>query len=559
MVRVLEASTASVRSHSTAASSLSQLDITPDVETVVEISRTLALEKVGSSSWRKLGRALRRLRDAAYAKAVSSERKGDVRSSFTSIISTEVMEALALELVRAEAWRTEVLPRALRSSPEMFAVNPATTYAASIALHRECVVLNIFELVAHDSEGWSSIASDEVAAELCDYCHRAIARLVSETPLNDELTASMESRIAEVEFSLSMSALGVLRGITDSIQDLPISICSRLLDSCDATSALAAAVDSKPWMRRSRDGTLRLYIDGSWHEVTKSEEWDVFSGVSKCEAQVWLALRTLVCDARFAWDDRGVAMAERLRRRLNEPIIDQIPVLSDLAATLDRAIALNASHKTKATRGFVLEIIPCLRAQVFSGGSERFEEAARTMLMEHFNPRNTDFARSIAEDALDLASETVSSNVSIEFDVEKYRSRSVHIDILRERQSLSSTEVSFDTILTLDCDFDKEPPRQIMTSTSKLRALRRKLVIDDKARSTTLPPFDGKIRVSLNARTVSEPVSLRHTAGASRVWITVGSVTNHGFAVQIRLDVDRTQGSAVRYCVGEALASVVTL
>jgi hypothetical protein len=145
----------------------------------------------------------------------------------------------------------------------------------------------------------------------------------------------------------------------------------------------------------------------------------------------------------------------------------------------------------------------------------------------------------------------------MEFDVEKSHSRFVRIDILRERRSLSATEVSFDAILTLECDFDEEPPRQITTCTSQLRCLRRKLVIDDKTRSTTLPPFDGKIRVSLNARTVSESVRLRSTAGASRAWITVGSVTNNGFALQIRLDVDQSQASSTRYRVGEAYVSVV--
>lgn len=538
----------------------SSTDVADDVRTIAAAHvascdrphRVLA--NVGSSSWREVRRATRRIRDAAHAEAVSNASGRDEHFVLSTISGSDVLsEALTMELLRAEAWRADVLPRAMRRAPETFATNPVLVYAVYLALHQECVVCNIFELVVHESREWAKSVTDDVAAELCDYCQRALARLAGDTAaLLDADTDSLEFRIREIEFVLSMSALGVLRGITEAMDDLALSVRSRLLDSRDVSSALVTILDTRPWTRRRRDGVLQLYVDGVWREVSKSEEWDVACRVSKCEAQAWLALRALMCDAQFSWDDRRVAAATKLRRRLNESTIDQIPVLMELASIIDRAAGLDAPPPAN-TRGFVLEVIPSLRARVIAGGSELFEDAAKKMLEEHFNPNDSDFATRVAEEAIDIASGVSNEEAPIE-DITAHTRSVVRIDVLRERRSLSSSEVSFDAILAIECYFTDDEPSEVHTKTSKTRALRRRLRFDDDARNTPLSPFDGKIRVALDARTVAAPVRLR--AGPDpRAWITVGSVQIDGFALQLRLDADRDRSSAA-YRVADAYISI---
>ncbi|CEF96919.1 unnamed product [Ostreococcus tauri] len=529
----------------------SSTDVADDVRTIAAAHvascdrphRVLA--NVGSSSWREVRRATRRIRDAAHAEAVSNAIGRDEHFVLSTISGSDVLsEALTMELLRAEAWRADVLPRAMRRAPETFATNPVLVYAVYLALHQECVMCNILS---------SLCTSRGNGRRLCDYCQRALARLAGDTPaLLDADTDSLEFRIREIEFVLSMSALGVLRGITEAMDDLALSVRSRLLDSRDVSSALVTILDTRPWTRRRRDGVLQLYVDGVWREVSKSEEWDVACRVSKCEAQAWLALRALMCDAQFSWDDRRVAAATKLRRRLNESTIDQIPVLMELASIIDRAAGLDAPPPANA-RGFVLEVIPSLRARVIAGGSELFEDAAKKMLEEHFNPNDSDFATRVAEEAIDIASGVSNEEAPIE-DITAHTRSVVRIDVLRERRSLSSSEVSFDAILAIECYFTDDEPSEVHTKTSKTRALRRRLRFDDDARNTSLSPFDGKIRVAMDARTVAAPVRLR--AGPDpRAWITVGSVQIDGFALQLRLDADRDRSSAA-YRVADAYISI---
>ena len=566
MVRVRETNASSNASSNSTPRDRSR--VIADVAALREtVDSTANVEDVGSCTWRARRAATRRLRAVAYEEAIGG-RESD-RDSVASIVSSArdgvVEEGLVRDLLRAETWRVETLPRATRlARAETENDDGALAYALYLTAYHETVVCNLLELVVFANGGeWMVSASDEVTAELVDYCHRAATRVVGDRDDgrdDDEAMTLVERRVEEIEFALSMTCLGILRSVTDVIEDVSLGVRARLLDSLDVVSALATLLEKKPWIRRTRDdeAALEIYTDGVWRRVGKAEEWDASLRVQKYEAQVWLSLRALLCDAscrrKYAWDEHRKSTVLKLGRYLNEKKMDQLPVLRDLVDVLEEIRALDVTN-VDASRGFILEIVPSLRRAFTSKSPEYFDRVAATMLRERFNTESPDFKRAIAEDLLEACEtlSTTSGEASTALETpwttteDSNAAAPVRVDIMRERRSLSDSEISFDLIRALEYDFTEDDPVEVRTRSTRTRGLRRKLSprIDRGRRDDPLPAFDGKIRVTHDARTITTSVSLRALAhGNSHAWITIGALAADGFAAQLRLDADRPGDAA---------------
>jgi hypothetical protein len=261
--------------------------------------------------------------------------------------------------------------------------------------------------------------------------------------------------------------------------------------------------------------------------------------VQKCEAQVWLALRSLLCDSAFAWDETRKSLATRVRRHLNESKIDQLPVLRDLKHVLDEVIVRNLDGVCAASR-LAIEIVPKYRrALTRNRSTEYYDNVARMMLHERFDAH---FMASIAEDILSTCDVTTDVAKSSSPASSTADAAPVTIDILRERKTLDSASASFDTVHVLEFDFVEDvAPREVRAHAARVRGLRRALVrrasrADD---AVELPrAFDGKIRVNFDARTITSTLTLRPwttTAHQPSFWITIGALAVDGFAAQLRL------------------------
>jgi hypothetical protein len=538
------------------ASSFSTTDVADAIKTLVaredadEEEDFGSIADVGSSRWRRRRLAIHRLRARAFEDARDEEEHGNgddsIRrpSTATALVrSSELMETLVVELARAETWRDECAPRMrAMSTPSSMTT---TSYAIYLVRYHESVVCNLFELVL---SGCSTSALDEVeddvAAELADYCLRRIvwlsAREGGEKSDDDDDSASTTP-----DFTLSMSALAIARCLAASPRLLGQTRRDALAE------ALAPLLDSKPWIQRERHNSsiIKVYVDGSWTEDIS--EWDANTRVQKCEAQVWLALRSLLCDPAFAWDETRKSLAARVRKHLNESTMDQIPVLRDLKHVLDEVMVRNLDGVHVASR-LAIEIVPKYRRALTQNGSaEYYESVAAIMLRERFDAI---FMASIAEDILstcemttDVAAKTTSAAPSSSSGDEA----PVKIDILRERKTLDSASTSFDTVHVFEYDFAKDrAPNEVRAKTSHTRGLRRALASrssNDGAEVELPCAFDGKIRVNFDARTITAPLTLRRSATTEdkpSVWITVGALAVDGFAAQLRLDRSPRGGDA---------------
>jgi len=567
-VRVRETNAPTNASSSNASTPRDRSRVVADVAALREtVDSTATVEDVGSCAWRARRAATRRLRGVAYEEAMGGRERD--RESVASVVSSArdgvVEEGLVRDLLVSETWRVETLPR-LAGAATARDDDGALAYALYLTAYHETVVCNLLELVVFANGGeWMVSASDEVSAELVDYCHRAATRVVGDRrdgrDDDDDGMTVVERRVEEIEFALSMTCLGILRSVTDVIADVSLGVRARLLDTLDVVSALATLLEKKPWIRRTRDdeAALEIYTDGAWRRVGKAEEWDASLRVQKYEAQVWLSLRALLCDAscrrKYAWDEHRKSTVLKLGRYLNETKMDQLPVLRDLADALEEIRALDVTNVADASRGFILEIVPSLRRAFTSKSPEYFDRVAATMLRERFNTESPDFKRAIAEDLLE-ACETLSTTpgeTSTALETPRTTTKDsnaaapVRVDIMRERQSLSDSEISFDLIRALEYDFTEDDPVEVRTRSTRTRGLRRKLSprIDQGRRDDPLPAFDGKIRVTHDARTITTSLSLRALAhGNSHAWITIGALAADGFAAQLRLDAHRPGDAA---------------
>ena len=518
--------------------------------------RTFALESVGSCAWREQRADIARLRALAYDDAVNTGAADDdsdgagVRDAVAHVLMrTQKFETLVRELLCAETWRVEALPRALELEPAL-TQDVVMNFAIYLTIYHESVLCNLLELTLFEQGAYEDV-SDDAVAELADYCHRALVRLnasAKATALDDD-SQSLASKITDVEFATSLSALGILRSITDTLSERTLGVQARLLDSYDALGVLTPLLDSKPWLRRSPDGNhMQQYDNGVWYDVNKADEWDKTVRIGKYEAQVWLAAHALLCEPscrrKYQWDETRKATVLRLKKHLNESKVDQLPVLRDIARVLDE-LSINAPQLPQdVSQGrFILEVIPTIRTELTHGVD--YHDLAQQMIRTHFNVNSSELKRDLAADLISaceiLTPPERKAQTSIESAPNTKSSSVVKIDILRERRSLSSSEISYDAVCALEYDIDGDPT-EVYTKTSNARGLRRKLKrreVDDAHQQSTanFRPFDGKIRITYESRMISSILRLRPTIDHDKpnMWITVGALKTDGFAAQLKL------------------------
>ena len=202
MVRVRETNASSNASSN--ASPRDRSRVAFDVAALRErVDAIASVEDVGSYAWRARRAATRRLRAVAYEEAMDG-RECD-RDSVASVVSSAgdgiVEEGLVRDLLRAETWRVETLPRATRLAARETTTTEeddgALAYALYLTAYHETVVCNLLELVVFANGGeWMVNASDEVTAELVEYCHRAATRVVGDADdgRDDEAMTLVERR-----------------------------------------------------------------------------------------------------------------------------------------------------------------------------------------------------------------------------------------------------------------------------------------------------------------------------------------------------------------------------
>lgn len=371
----------------------------PEAERMIESLRTFGIEDVGSPAWTTQRESLERLNVQAHHNAVTHS--DEFVKEF--LISHDKIALLVHELLVVEAWKEKVFPHFGRD-----ALNQGmTNMNAYLAHYFEATLCNLLEIAFFHQDACEA-AGDDALLELADYCNRKLVYL--NTAAKDDAEALGMERSAkelvdqkpadefahkerDIRFGAACCALTVLRYLTDYINQVPLCVMARLLDTHDTQMLLVPLLEARPWMRRRKVSgagaggkpITEVFADGRWTEQAREDRLQL----TKCDGQVWLAVNNLTvdakCRAKYRYDDHRKGVMERLKRFFNDVLFDQLPVLKDLQRVLDE-IALSvapASHEVTQGR-LILEQVPEMRNALLKKSDAEWRAVAKQQLSTYF-------------------------------------------------------------------------------------------------------------------------------------------------------------------------------
>eukprot|EP00961_Rhodomonas_salina_P145675 1960974-Rhodomonas_salina.1 len=121
-----------------------------------------------------------------------------------------------------------------------------------------------------------------------------------------------------------MSALTILRFLSENVPSVPLAVISRLLAEQDILLTVVPLLDKRPW-KRTVKGKKEKYDDGRWREEGADDQ----HRLGKTEAQVWLLVNNMLldpdCRRKYEWSEHRKANVMQLSKYFNELLIDQLP------------------------------------------------------------------------------------------------------------------------------------------------------------------------------------------------------------------------------------------
>jgi predicted Zn-ribbon and HTH transcriptional regulator len=339
-----------------------------EAERLVESIEPTTPNDVGSKSWLQQHRALDRLNVQAHHNVVAQTDEFVVEA----LISFEKLPVIVHELILIETWKHMCMPKLQQDFAQTkSAVKPY------LMMYHEAVLCNLLECALFSLSACESVG-DVGIVELVDYCTRKCTFLNS---MSSELVHAphqklspnalkelcetdtgpdLEMKRQAIEFSCSMTSLSILRFITDHMNNLEMSVMSRLINPHDIPMQLVPLLQNAPWDYRTEEGEIKRFIDNKWEVV----DADDALRLNKYQAQVWLSVYNLVMDgnmrAKYDINSHRKSTLMCLRKYFNATLIDQLPVLADLQRTLEELNMMEAPEAANKTF-FVLEQVATMR------------------------------------------------------------------------------------------------------------------------------------------------------------------------------------------------------
>mmetsp|Transcript_38640 Transcript_38640/g.64165 ORF Transcript_38640/g.64165 Transcript_38640/m.64165 type:complete len:437 (+) Transcript_38640:79-1389(+) len=367
-----------------------------EAESAVSNLATFQLKEVGNSRWTRQHEWLQKLNVQAHLNATS---RGD-EYVMEALVSHDKIPVLIHELILMEVYKAKVFPLAKNDLCQ--SDNDVKAY---LLMYNEAVICNLLEITLYHKTACA--AAGDVLVDLADYLYRKIIKLdqkladdayeggvASKKVLDKTREQVLNDNWNTIEFNVCMSALSILRFLTDNIQAIPLSVLTRLLQVHDIICALVPLVERPPWLRREKGGKLLCFEDGNWRSVAAEER----GRVTKPQAQVWLALHNLLCDPectqRYRYDSFRKSTVLRLKSHLHETLLDQIPPLTQLQRSLEYLTMMDPPEAAK-NNVFVLEQIPEIADRILKNVDlgEVLEYQRKHVINQDPETRRQDMAR----------------------------------------------------------------------------------------------------------------------------------------------------------------------
>ncbi|XP_068701854.1 zinc finger MYND domain-containing protein 10-like [Montipora foliosa] len=364
-----------------------QVLLATEAELYIEQLKTYPLKEIGSSKWMAQHEFIEKLNMQAIISA-SSQTDEFVKEL---LITLEKIPILIHELLAIELWKEKVFTKVVDSG-----YNPHTTLPVYFVLFHEATVVSLLETNLFHKEACE--AAGDCILDLADYCLRRITLLIAkqEETVKDEEPLSTKSDFSSVEelkmqereifFTVCIKSVSILRYIIDSLNCLPLSVTTRLLNTHNTPVILVQLVENPPWIKRSKDKLMK-FIDNKWKVISENERLQL----TKTEGQVWLAVYQLLmnedCQRKYEFNSYSKEQILKLRGYMNEVLLDQIPSLMDLQRYLQQ-LAIMETPAIK--RDVILEQVPEIREKLLKDNLGKWEKIAKYQKRAYFTPTAED-------------------------------------------------------------------------------------------------------------------------------------------------------------------------
>ncbi|CAE7949327.1 zmynd10, partial [Symbiodinium sp. KB8] len=364
-------------------------DLTPfEVEHFVQDLQEFKLESVGDPRWLTQHERVEKLNWTAHNQA----KEGLDEFVVDQFNTQEKVPALIYDLMLIEVWKERIWPL-IKAKIAKF--SSLRTY---IPVYHEASVANLLEVCLYHRT--SCEEAGDALVDLVDYCVRKLRYLVC-TP-NDELVRQVASakectewdnvrmldeQFVECEFQICMCVISIIRFLTDHRVAVPLAVTTRLLETHDILLLLVPLMEKAPWVRRNRiNGRIEKFEEHKWQVVEADDE----GRLPKLQSQVWLSIYNLVmdaeCRARYELTSFRRENLLRLRRYINEVVVDQLPPLTNLHRALEE-LSISGQFTGAgdvAPTPFVVELVAEAREAIVRTYEGRWQEVADQQLQTVF-------------------------------------------------------------------------------------------------------------------------------------------------------------------------------
>ena len=153
--------------------------------------------------------------------------------------------------------------------------------------------------------------------------------------LNQSKEADMKQQLDEIDFKATMTCFSLILFITDHIEALPLPIIHQMMENNDIPCALVPLLEIKPWIRKNSKGEEEKFEDQQWTVIKPHER----GKLTKIEAQIWLTIYNMFMtndtSRKYEMTNFRKQNLLRLRKFMNEVLLDQLPMLADMLRGLE--------------------------------------------------------------------------------------------------------------------------------------------------------------------------------------------------------------------------------
>ena len=295
-----------------------------------------------------------------------------------AMVTFDKVEVLIHELLVSELWSKKVFSQVR----DRVIKRRNGSLRCYFVLYHQAILINLLEVILYHD--YVAESAGDAILDLADFCARQVVYLNS-LPRNDDskvetmetirkrirdtdAKTELQNQADDIAFRVAVSSMSVLRYITEHVTKLPLSLMNRLLDTHDVAVSTIPLIENPPWTRRRV--VLRKDKDGKekkekiWEKYDQEGKWNEVKPenllqLTKHEGQVWLILYNILCEGEcrkvYQFTSHRKDSILRVRRYLNEILLDQLPVLSHVQRYLDELTIMEAPPAATSKSRFVLE------------------------------------------------------------------------------------------------------------------------------------------------------------------------------------------------------------